>query len=840
MREQEEFRPPEIDGRQVYRQRIASALDEAKGKGGHWVYLSAPGGFGKTVAVSQWLAPQKNKLAWITLNDRDNDEGTFVRRFLEAISFAQRANKKLNREANRTSPPFIEHLFRSLSLLLDNDKSYVVVLDDFHYVTNRKILDVFPTLMKLLPKAITLCFIGRGLPDDAFLDDIIKDNITVISAKELAFDDMELKSVLSNSEVKHDSKEVMSRTGGWPIAVRALAMRSQKLAEPGIGSIQEDMLFRYLDLHVWQRWNEETREFFMNVSLVPELDERICRHITGASNSSELLEDFYFKGSFMNAIGRGKYRLHDLFRDFLVEKLHSTKTMEDIKKLQKRTADFFYQEGDYCSATSLYVRCGDLQGIADCSAAFTAYDPTVSIEARIDFFKKNILDNPHVPIEENLHLSAQSAFIRYAEGDPDGFISSMDKLYRSLDLIDDPKLKVLVYILRCLDFRIPLEDYAQDLIEGRADNMPQKGTMRTGTFTAAMPILHRSLRERSELAQLPEKLSQNLEKLFVGLSPLFGYEHETMLHCQRAGILYEQNRLNEAYSSALEGHRSAVKKECRPELSFCARMILIAILKAMGRKDETNILGAETERWIEEDGLLFLIPNFRAWQFRERIEAGDVDAGREWLRSYSIPLMGKLPLYKMYQHFTTMRALIATGSSALGVMFGEKLLQLGRDFRRPSDVVEVSILLSIANWNLGDREKSLRHMEEALNEAERYLYYTMFLEEGKWIRPVVESYLKISKQAGIELSNFAMTVAVAVMERSADKENNVSPQPVSLTDREMLTLRLLSQNLSYKRIAQELGVSHSTAKYHVLKLYRSLGATCGSEALVKAKQMGYI
>lgn len=840
MIEQGEFRPPKIDGRQVFRQRIASAMDEAKDKRGHWVYVSAPGGFGKTVAVSQWLIPQKNKLAWITLNERDNDHGTFVRRFLGAVGFAQRANKKLNREVNRTSPPFIEHLFRSLSLLLDNEKNYVVVLDDFHHITNREILDVFPVLMRVLPRGITLCFIGRGLPNDVFLDDIIKDNITVISAKELAFDEFELSSLLSQSGVKQDPHEVMSRTGGWPIAVRALTMKSLDFADLRIGSIQEDMLFRYLDLHVWQRWGEETQEFFIEVSLVPELDERICRYITGAENSSELLEDFYCRGSFMNAIGRGRYRLHDLFRDFLVEKLNSTKTTDDVKKLQKKTADFFYQEGDYRSATALYIKCGDLQGISYCSAAFTGYDPTVSIEARIDFFKKNIMDNPYVPIDKNLHLSAQSAFIRYAEGDPEGFITSMDKLYRALDLIDDPKLKALVYILRCLDFRIPLEDYAKQLIDSRANNIPESGRMRTGTFTAAMPILHRSLRERSELAASTDGLSKNVERLIMALSPLFGYEHETMLHCQMAGILYEQNRLNEAYSSALDGHRSAVKRDCRPELSFCARMILIAILKAMGRRDEAKILGSEVERWIEEENLLFLIPNFRAWQFRERMDGGDIDAGREWLRSYSIPLMGKLPLYKMYQHFTTLRALIATGSSGLAVMFGDKVLQLGRDFRRPSDVVESSILLSVANWNLGDREKSLYHLGEALVEAEGYLYYTMFLEHGDLLRPVVESYLRISKQTGIELSPFAMTVAVTVMERSIGKEENVSPEPVTLTDKEVLTLRLLSQNLSYKRIAQELDVSHSTAKYHVLKLYRSLGVTCGSEALVKARQMGYI
>ena len=172
--------------------------------------------------------------------------------------------------------------------------------------------------MKLLPRGITLCFIGRGLPDDVFLDDIIKNNITVISAKELAFDELELNYLLSQSSLRHDIHEIMSRTGGWPIAVKALAMRSPDSTEPGIGSIKEDMLFRYLDLHVWQRWNDDTRDFFMAVSLVPELDDRICKHITGVPNSSELLENFYSSGSFMNAIGRGRYRLHDLFQGFSV------------------------------------------------------------------------------------------------------------------------------------------------------------------------------------------------------------------------------------------------------------------------------------------------------------------------------------------------------------------------------------------------------------------------------------------------------------------------------------------------------------------------------------------
>ncbi len=833
------FCPPEIDGKQIYRQRIVSALEEAKEKKGHWIYLSAPGGFGKTVAVSQWLKPQKNKLAWLNISERDNDEGTFVRRFLGALSFAQKANKKLQREVDRTSPPFIDHLFRSIELMLDNDKHYVLVLDDFHYITNKSILGIFPILIKIIPKHVTLCFIGRSIPSDVFVDNIFKNNITVVSAKALAFDNFELESLLRHDKSKQDIDDVMSRTGGWPIAVRALTMKTAELPEFRDSAIQEDLLFRYLDLHVWQRWDGKTQEFFMDLSLVPELDEDICRGITAVENSSDLLRDFYSKGNFMNTIGRGKYRLHDLFRDFLTEKLNATKTKEEIKELNKRIGDFFYDQGDYCSAVSFYVRCQDLQGISDCSASFTQYDPSLSIEARVEFFKKNIMNNAHIPVEKNPHLCAQCAFIHYMEGNVKKFIIFIEKLYEYLNIINDPKLKALIYVLRCLDFRIHLTDYAEELTETKANHLPEKGRIRTGTFTAAMPILHRSLRERSELALDPDNLSQNVEKLFAGLSPIFGYEHEAMLHCQRAGILYEQDRLTEAYKFALESHRSAINGGCRPELSFCSRMILIAILKAMDRGDEAEILGSEVGKWIEDEKLLFLIPNFRAWRFRERMENGELEAGREWLNSYSVPLMGSLPLYKMYQHFTTLRALIATGSNALGVMFGEKILQLARDFHRPSDSIESSILLSVANWNIGDRERSLQYLEEALEEGCKYGYITLFTEEREWLRPIVEAYLKGAKQDGRELSRYSMKIIVSIIERSTGEECSPLPE-VSLTDREILTLKLISHNLSYRMIAQELGVSHSTAKYHVLKLYRSLGVSSGPEALVKAKQMGYI
>ena len=131
---EEHFLPPRAGKGILLRARVNAILDAAKERGGHWVYVGAPGGFGKSLAVSQWLAPQRNKHAWITLDPYDNNEGRFVRKFLGGLAFAQRANRRLARAAERVKPPFLEYLFDALDLLLPNTKKYVLVLDDLHHL----------------------------------------------------------------------------------------------------------------------------------------------------------------------------------------------------------------------------------------------------------------------------------------------------------------------------------------------------------------------------------------------------------------------------------------------------------------------------------------------------------------------------------------------------------------------------------------------------------------------------------------------------------------------------------------------------------------------------------
>lgn len=68
----------------------------------------------------------------------------------------------------------------------------------------------------------------------------------------------------------------------------------------------------------------------------------------------------------------------------------------------------------------------------------------------------------------------------------------------------------------------------------------------------------------------------------------------------------------------------------------------------------------------------------------------------------------------------------------------------------------------------------------------------------------------------------------------------VVPLPEPLTPREMEVLQLLAQGLSNKVIAQRLGISDHTAKFHVNSILGKLGAQSRTEALAQAARLGLV
>ncbi|MFD0420007.1 LuxR C-terminal-related transcriptional regulator [Streptomyces sp. NPDC127108] len=66
------------------------------------------------------------------------------------------------------------------------------------------------------------------------------------------------------------------------------------------------------------------------------------------------------------------------------------------------------------------------------------------------------------------------------------------------------------------------------------------------------------------------------------------------------------------------------------------------------------------------------------------------------------------------------------------------------------------------------------------------------------------------------------------------------PSAEPLTERELMVLQRLQDDLSLRRIADDLFISHNTVKSHARALYRKLGAHSRPEALGRARALGLL
>jgi DNA-binding NarL/FixJ family response regulator len=102
-----------------------------------------------------------------------------------------------------------------------------------------------------------------------------------------------------------------------------------------------------------------------------------------------------------------------------------------------------------------------------------------------------------------------------------------------------------------------------------------------------------------------------------------------------------------------------------------------------------------------------------------------------------------------------------------------------------------------------------------------------------------EDFLRAVRQ--VMVGNIYVTPALAAEPASSTDRNGMFVAARSgranLTDRQKQVLRLLARGGSNKDIARQLGLSESTAKFHVASLLRTLGADNRAEAAALAREV---
>lgn len=327
-----------------------------------FIYVGAQAGSGKTFSTLLWLASNDRKAIWIGLNKYDNSPNIFYKQLASGIYSLYPENAAMR--SILISPDFsaspVEHTIQLICELPPDTRTYALVLDDMHLITNSEVAKSLPAVLKYLPISFVTLILSRHQIASEFLPLVKDEKVDIITASQLKFTNREIKGYfesLGHTLSDKDAASAYDITDGWAIGVNALA-------KSGELSIYTDNGFTgYFKAQVWDKWDRKLQDFCLKTAVADEFTPALATVLTGRQDAGTLMEYLSRTNSFISCLHGETYRYHHLFQDFLRDML--TESNLDMTALYKAAADYYKEQGDYTAALRFCLNSGDYKDLDD-------------------------------------------------------------------------------------------------------------------------------------------------------------------------------------------------------------------------------------------------------------------------------------------------------------------------------------------------------------------------------------------------------------------------------------------------------------------------------------------
>lgn len=335
------FHIPASRPNQVSRPALLTRLDQGVTLGHRLTLLSAPAGFGKTTLIGDWIASLARPAAWINLDSGDNDPLVFVRCLAAAL---QGADPDLSIEPPEEPADGITTI---INALVRNPNEQILVLDDYHLVTDFAVHDLVGFLLERQPAGFHLVVGTREDPPLPLARLRARGQITEIRERDLRFNRLEASTFLTQTMgltlSENSVASLESRTEGWVTGLQlaGLALRRQSGTEAFIADFAGDDRFivDYLMAEVLAGEDQGVRTFLQQTSLLTQFCAPLCDALTGREDSRLVLNHLESANLFVIPLDnkRDWYRYHGLFAEALRLKLPAGEQIE----LHHRAAQWY-------------------------------------------------------------------------------------------------------------------------------------------------------------------------------------------------------------------------------------------------------------------------------------------------------------------------------------------------------------------------------------------------------------------------------------------------------------------------------------------------------------------
>jgi LuxR family maltose regulon positive regulatory protein len=860
--------------------------------------LSAPAGFGKTTLVSHWVDNLRNndeiddqpiKVAWLSLDEGDNDPARFLAYFIAALKRIERIESDLGQGAlsmlqSPQSPPLDTVLTSLINELAILPEKIIFALDDYHMIEARPIHEAITFLLENLPPQLHLVFATRQDPHLPLGRLRARDQLTELRAADLRFSASEaadfLNRVMGLNLSSEDIASLEARTEGW-IAGLQLAAISMQGRQDRTGFIRSftgghRLVLDFLIEEVLGQQPESIQNFLLQTAVLDRITGSLCDALTGQENSQETLEMLDNANLFIVPLDEERrwYRYHHLFADLLRQRLRQVQPNQ-LPILNRNASEWYEQNGLIDDAIYHVLRAEDFERAVN---LIEQYVDTIWAQGEYAKLRRWLAGLPDEQVLSRPKLSIFKAWELFTSGRPD----AGERFLQVAELAYDPST-----------YRgIEAESHSQD-------QASTSSGLRVPDRAAAIQAWMAAYR-RQNISGLIQHLQQALEDLsdqdvhwraavaitladahaFNGDMPAaYQTRLEALKVCEAAGNnhLYIYNSAKLALNLKAQGRLRQVQELCQQRVRFAdeRRMSQTAVagwllaiwgevLAELNDLDEvilgwsylslTRVLFSKGElaraeeivqrmyKVIRESIIPTYITNLNAsWQARIWLAQNKLEAASQWMNERGPDLKMKPSHFDGMEYVGFVRILIAQRKLKESISILERLLeaaQMGGDVTRE---IELLILQALTFQSGGDINQALVTIEKALNLGEPRGFCRIFVDEGSSMARLLYNALDRGI-APVYVSRLLQAFPVDTSEQVEPPMSQVLEADYiePLSEREIEVLQLIAEGLTNPEIAARLILSLYTVKTHTRNIYGKLGVNNRTKAVAKAKALGIL
>ena len=859
--------------------------------------ISAPAGFGKTTLVSEWVAGCERPVAWLSLDEGDNDPTCFLTYLVAALqTIATNIGKGVLVVLQSPQPPPIESILTALlNEITTVPDDFVLVLDDYHVMDAKPVDEALTFLLEHLPPQIHLVIATREDPPLPLARLRARGQLTELRAADLRFTLTEaadfLNQVMSLNLAAEDISALETRTEGWIAGLQLAALALQ-----GTISIQEHpdaasfiksftgshhFVLDYLVEEVLQQQPEYVQTFLLRTSILDRLCGPLCDavlhgdadlHPTPSASGQATLEYLEHANLFIVPLDNERYwyRYHHLFAELLRQRLHQSASSGNeeggVAEYHIRASIWYEDNGLELEAFHHAAAANDIEraerlmegggmplhfrGVVTTILDWLASLPTTVLDARPLLWVRSatlsLVTGQTTGVEEKLQ-AAEAALAAALQGaEPDNktrdLIGQITAARAMLALTQYQVETILVQSRRALEYLPPdnlLSRYRANWTMAMAYQFRGERAAAGRAYTECLSIAQASGNILGvSLATICLGQIQELE------NQLYPAAETYRRSLQLLGDDYSPPSASEAYLGLARifyewNDLDAAEQHGQQSLQLARQYdrvidrFIISEVFLARLKLARGDVAGAAAMLAETD------QSVRQNNFVHRIP--EVAAAQVIVLLHQGNLAAADHLAETYElPISQARVHLAQGDPTAALAALEPLRRQMEAKGWQDEQLKVMVLQAVAHHAHGEKDKAVQLLGEALALAEPGGFIRIFVDEGL---PMAH-LLPEAVARGIMPDYVGKLLAVFEAEkRKSEDKPDLPPAKLliePLSQRELEVLQLIAQGLSNREISERLFLALDTVKGHNCKIFDKLQVQRRTEAVARAHELGLL